>query len=72
MYDLAVPNAAPGRCEKCRGTGLYCWGAVVNGNAEKSGPCHSCRGTGRQSQSDIRRNYAYNTHKIAAILGGGL
>jgi DnaJ-class molecular chaperone len=67
MYDFAVPNARPGQCEKCRGSGRYAWGAVINGQPSKIGPCHSCRGTGQQSRRDIRRNVAYNRHKLAQI-----
>lgn len=72
MYDLSMPNDRPGRCGKCRGTGLYRWGATVNGRSSKSGPCFSCQGTGRQSSRQIRRNVAYNRHKVARILGGDL
>jgi excinuclease UvrABC ATPase subunit len=68
VYDLAVANSKPGRCEKCNGSGLYRWGAVVNGKPTHSGPCHSCRGTGHQTGRDIGRNHAYNRHKIATIL----
>ena len=69
MYDMAVPNAKPGACEKCRGSGRYRWGgAMVNGVWQgKEGPCHSCRGTGRQANADIRRNVAYNRFKLAEI-----
>src|SRR5262249_49621883 len=67
MYDLSVPNVAPGTCEKCRGTGVYRWGAVVNGKCEKEGICFSCRGTGKQKRADIRRNTTYNKHKIARL-----
>jgi len=70
MYDLSVPNARPGRCEKCRGLGTYLWGAVVDGKPSQFGACHSCRGTGRQTWQDIARNYAYNRHKIAQICSG--
>jgi len=70
MYDLSVPNAKPGRCEKCRGTGRYSWGAVINGKVQNSGACHSCRGTGAQSRADIARNHTYNRHKIAQICSG--
>jgi hypothetical protein len=70
MYDLAMPNDRPGVCCKCRGEGIYRWGAVVNGVPSKSGPCHSCRGTGRQTEADIRRNDAYNRHKLHAIIFG--
>lgn len=68
MYDLSVINSKPGPCEKCRGSGLYCWGGTVNGKPKFTGRCHSCRGSGRQSRSDMRRNGIYNTHKIARII----
>ena len=71
MYDLAHENEAPGRCGKCRGTGIYSWGARVNGKMEKSGRCNSCGGTGRQTMRDIMRNRTYNTHKIAWLCNGG-
>jgi DnaJ-class molecular chaperone len=67
MYDLSVPNRAPGRCAKCRGSGRYCWGGSVNGKPVREGPCHSCRGTGAQSDRDIKRNVAYNRHKLARL-----
>ena len=67
MYDLSVPNAKPGTCEKCRGSGVYQWGAVINGQCTKSGPCHSCKGTGRQTCRDIARNHSYNVHKITTL-----
>ena len=67
MYDMSIPNAEPGPCAKCNGTGEYRWGAVINGKPSKSGQCHSCRGTGKQTQHDIRRNVAYNRHKLATM-----
>jgi DnaJ-class molecular chaperone len=67
MYDLAVPAEIPGKCPKCNGSGEYRWGAVINGQASKSGSCHSCRGTGKQDRSQILRNIAYNRYKIAMI-----
>ncbi len=71
MYDLSIPNDRPGACAKCRGTGVYRWGAVVNGQASKSGTCFSCQGTGKQSAKQIRRNRTYNRYKIAAICSSG-
>jgi hypothetical protein len=65
MYDLSIPASKPGKCPKCRGTGIYAWGAVVNGKPTHSGKCHSCGGTGNQTGKDISRNHAYNKHKIA-------
>jgi len=67
MYDLSQPNEAPGTCCKCRGTGVYSWGAVVNGVPAKSGPCFSCGGTGKQSRHDIARNHTYNRHKVREL-----
>lgn len=71
MYDLAMPNEKPGQCGKCKGTGEYRWGAIVNGKATHSGPCHSCRGTGKQDAKQIARNNAYNRYKIALICEAG-
>jgi len=68
MYDLAVVNSKPGPCEKCKGTGVYSWGAVVNGKPSKSGTCFSCRGTGKQSEKQRRRNSTYNQHKVVSIM----
>ena len=68
MYDLSVPNDRPGTCAKCHGSGLYVWGAIVNGQPTHSGPCHSCQGTGVQTRDDITRNRVYNKHKVARIL----
>jgi DnaJ-class molecular chaperone len=67
MYDLSIPNAQPGPCEKCKGTGTYSWGAVVNGQPQHSGTCFSCRGTGKQSSRQIKRNKTYNRFKVAEI-----
>ncbi len=71
MYDLSQPADKPGTCPKCKGTGVYVWGACINGKMTHSGPCHSCGGTGQQSASDIARNHAYNRHKIVAICSMG-
>lgn len=68
MYDLSVPNAQPGTCEKCKGTGTYSWGANINGKSQHSGTCYSCQGTGKQSGRQIRRNKAYNRYKVARIM----
>lgn len=66
-YDFSQPNAKPGECVKCRGTGTYRWGTVVNGKCEKEGPCFSCQGTGRQDKAQIRRNHGYNFYKVRAL-----
>jgi len=66
--DFAQPNAKPGRCCKCSGSGVYEWGASINGKMQHSGPCFSCRGTGQQTPKQIRRNHAYNRHKAASVV----
>jgi len=63
MYDLSQPNEKPGECCKCKGTGVYHWGA----NGKHEGTCFSCCGTGQQSKSDIGRNKTYNRYKIAEL-----
>jgi DnaJ-class molecular chaperone len=67
MYDLAVPNNRVGVCEKCKGSGLYSWGGTVNGKPRFQGQCHSCQGHGTQTSTDIKRNHAYNRHKIRRL-----
>ena len=67
MYDFSQPNAKPGKCIKCKGTGRYEWGGTENGRARKSGTCYSCRGTGKQDWRQIRRNHTYNDHKIIPL-----
>ena len=67
MYDFSIPNDKPGECAKCRGTGVYRWGACVNGVTAHSATCYSCRGTGKQSRRDMARNHAYNRHKLSTI-----
>ena len=73
MTDFAVPNARPGECAKCRGTGKYQWHATIKGRAVvKEGDCYSCQGTGRQDRADIKRNKAYNRYKLSTIPAGDL
>lgn len=71
MYG-AVPHVCkPAKCDRCRGSGVYGWGAVVNGKISHSGPCFRCHGTGTQDARDMRRNNAYDRHAIARAFGGG-
>ena len=68
MSGFSVPNDKPGRCAKCSGKGVVCWGAVVNGVPSRSGVCFACQGTGKQTGKDIMRNRTYNRHAIAAMV----
>lgn len=49
-------NSKPGKCEKCKGAGVYAWGTIVNGKPSHTGRCFACRGKGKQDWSDIARN----------------
>lgn len=66
-YDFSIPNSEPGACQKCKGTGIYGWGAMVNGTMQHQGTCFSCRGTGQQDAKQIKRNMTYNKHKLITL-----
>jgi DnaJ-class molecular chaperone len=66
-FDFSMPNEAPGVCCKCRGTGRYVVGPIINGKGKDLGTCYSCRGTGRQDRKQIARNECYNRHKIITL-----
>lgn len=34
-------------CDKCGGTGIYTWGAVINGVPQYAGTCYKCDGYGK-------------------------
>lgn len=59
------------KCERCRGTGVYGWGASVNGKMEHSGPCFRCEGKGFQTAEDVRRNDYYDNHRTLSGFKGG-
>ena len=69
---MSQPNDKPGTCGKCRGTGNWRGGAMVNGKCTHTGRCHSCRGKGHQTQSDIDRNHFYNERKAANVLAADI
>ncbi len=58
-----------GDCPRCRGEGIYYWGACVNGKMTHSAPCARCNGTGRVGNDDCRRAYVYDNFAIARALG---
>lgn len=51
-------------CDKCRGTGVYLWGAVINGWPSRQGQCFQCNGKGYTDSRDRRRNKYYWNHKV--------
>ena len=34
-------------CERCGGSGIYIWGAMINGNPSHAGTCFKCGGSGK-------------------------
>jgi hypothetical protein len=40
MVQRAEPNAKPGKCCKCDGTGIFQWARRVYGTPSKSGTCY--------------------------------
>jgi DnaJ-class molecular chaperone len=54
---VRAARAATFECDRCYGSGLYHWGAVINGKCQHTGPCYRCQGNGVQGQDDFRRNY---------------
>jgi hypothetical protein len=60
---VKAARAAQVTCPSCGGSGMYYWGACVNGVMTHSGPCYRCNGTGKQGQEDFRRNWGYDMHR---------
>jgi hypothetical protein len=50
------------KCDRCNGSGVYQWGACVNGRMSHSGACFACGGKGHQDQADFARNRVYWNH----------
>jgi hypothetical protein len=63
-WIMAV-KAVKCKCERCRGTGTYSWGACINGRMTHSGSCARCGGNGVMTFDDMRRGRAYDNHAIA-------
>lgn len=61
----------PQPCRRCRGTGQYVWGAIVNGVPQHSGPCFLCDGTGRITSCEQIRRFIRQSN-VAAYLRGGM
>ena len=57
------PDPSEHRCTKCGGSGIYRWGACINGKMSKEGPCFECEGKGYTTVADRRRTAAYWSHR---------
>jgi hypothetical protein len=50
-------------CDHCDGSGIYRWGASINGKPpQHSGPCHRCQEKGKMDASDCARTMEYHRH----------
>jgi hypothetical protein len=57
-------------CPRCKGSGVYSWGACINGRMSHSGPCARCGGKGRMNFDDMRRGRAYDNYAICRAVRG--
>lgn len=58
------------RCERCKGTGIYSWGACINGCMSHSASCARCAGKGYMTFDDMRRGKAYDVFAIIKACRG--
>jgi DnaJ-class molecular chaperone len=72
MMHLATPNASPGRCDQCSGSGIHRWGPSESGIGKFADACNACRGTGRQTHADIARNHAISRRLVRLALASRL
>jgi hypothetical protein len=56
-------------CERCKASGIYEWGASINGKMTHSAECARCAGKGRMDFDDMRRGKAYDNHAIRRACG---
>jgi hypothetical protein len=68
MQWVLSAREASTECERCRGTGVYKWGAVVNGKPTHTGTCYQCCGAVRQGQDDYKRNYGHILYSISRAI----
>jgi len=54
-------------CDHCDGSGIYRWGACINGKPpQHSGPCNRCLQKGKMDASDCARTMEYHRHIAVA------
>ena len=58
-------------CERCNATGIYSWGACINGKMQFSGNCYQCNSTGHITPADCARNYHYACYAIRKAFNFG-
>ena len=52
------------KCDACNGTGIYVWGAIINGKPQHQNKCFACAGKGNQTRNDLVRQFTYYAHRM--------
>lgn len=47
------------QCDRCYGSGIYYWGAIINGVPQYAGTCYKCEGAGKVLSKWIERTPEY-------------
>lgn len=47
------------KCDRCGGSGIYVWGAIINGVPQYAGTCFKCMGVGKVHSKWIERTPEY-------------
>jgi hypothetical protein len=55
-------------CWRCNGTGIYQWGACINGKMQKSGDCFKCVGGGEFPRTNGAAWYTRHGKAILASI----
>ena len=45
------------KCDRCSGSGIYKWGAIINGKPQHAGTCFKCNGSGKITANRIAGYY---------------
>jgi hypothetical protein len=64
-HSAALVEDGYSHCENCHGSGVYRWGACINGVMTNVGPCFRCESKGYHTVADRRRNWGYDQHRRA-------
>jgi hypothetical protein len=67
---IAATKRVECECPRCKGSGVYYWGACINGRMTHSAPCARCGGKGRMTFEDMRRGKAYDNYAICRAVRG--
>ena len=66
---VAAAEAVVCDCDHCQATGVYSWGASVNGKMSHSGDCYRCLGKGWMNVDDMARFKVWTGYAIVKAFG---